>query len=199
MSAAIAERLARAEKVAAIARELGIETALIGALALAVHKHVRATNDVDLASAVAPSVELPKLERALRAAGLRAKLRLPDDDDPLGGVVVVWEREDDDGDPIDPIEIVNFVNPLRPRRNPGRAAIERAIELEGLALRCVRLSDLVALKLDAGSRQDLADVVDLLVANPDADLDEIRTVAMPFDAKGELETLIAEAIELRGR
>ena len=37
-----------AERVAEAARELGIETALIGAMAMAVHKYLRGTADVDL-------------------------------------------------------------------------------------------------------------------------------------------------------
>ena len=41
-----------AERVAEIARGLGIETALIGATALAVHGYVRGTLDIDLASIV---------------------------------------------------------------------------------------------------------------------------------------------------
>lgn len=43
-----------AERVAGIARELGISTAVIGAVALAAHKYVRGTHDVDLATHVDP-------------------------------------------------------------------------------------------------------------------------------------------------
>lgn len=115
-------------------------------------------------------------------------------------MLVAWEREDDEGEPLGPVEVVNFYNPHRPRSNPAPLAIERAVPLgDGGALRYVRLPDLIALKLYAGSRQDLADVVELLLRNPDANLDEIRATATPYGRPGELEDLIAEAAVRLGR
>jgi predicted nucleotidyltransferase len=192
--------LAVAERVVLAARALGIETALIGAAAMAVHHHVRATKDVDLATVVDPRDQLRTLEAALAASGLHATLRMPDADDALGGVLVVWEHEDEDGDPVDPVEVVNFWNPYRPTDTPGRVAIERALSIdESSPLRCVRLPDLIALKLHAGSRRDHADIVDLLVANPGADVADIRATAGPYDRDGQLDVLIAEATALRAR
>lgn len=191
--------LALAERVAVAARELGIATALIGASALAAHHYRRGTRDVDLGSHV-DLRSLRALEAAVRALGLKAALNTPDEDDSLGGLLVVWEDEDDEGDPLLPVEVVNFGNPHRPRPNPGRRAIDHAVPLEpGSPLRFVTLPDLVALKLYSGSRRDLGDLVELLAWNPDADRDEIRAVAGPFDATGELETLFAEADVLYGR
>lgn len=188
--------LALAERVALAARERGIETALIGAAALAVHGRVRATKDVDLASVVNPYDELRSLETALQAQQLRTHLRFPDDEDPLGGVLRVWQPdfEDEDGDPVGYVEIVNFFNPHRPRKTPARDAIARAVPIDDTSpLRAVTLRDMVAFKLYASSRQDHADIVELLVQNPDADLDAIRAVAAPFDSDHVLEQLIAEA------
>jgi hypothetical protein len=79
-----------AELVARTARELGIETAVIGALALAAHNYIRGTNDVDLATSVAFTSELRRLADKLAALGCKIELRLPDEDDPLGGVLEVW-------------------------------------------------------------------------------------------------------------
>jgi hypothetical protein len=104
-----------AERVASVALELGIESAVIGALALAAHNYVRATMDTDLATSVDVFTQLKALEDRLREQGLRVELRLPDEDDPVGGVLQVWEQEDDDGDPLDRVEVVNFRNPYRPR------------------------------------------------------------------------------------
>jgi hypothetical protein len=42
--------LSLAERIATLASELGIQTALIGASALAAHNYIRATIDVDLAN-----------------------------------------------------------------------------------------------------------------------------------------------------
>lgn len=183
-----------AERVAEAARELGIETALIGASALAAHNYVRATDDVDLATTVDPRTELRSLQRALQDLGLHAELHMPDDEDVLGGLLGVWEHQDEEGRPLDLVEVVNFFNPYRPKPNPAAAAIENAVPLdERTKLKYVRLPDLVALKLYAGGRQDLADIGELLVKNPEADLDEIRSIAKPYDRGGDLERLIAEA------
>lgn len=183
-----------AERVAEVARQLGIEMALIGAAALAAHNYVRGTNDVDLATAVDPRTTLRELQEALTKLALHTKLNMPDEDDVLGGVLGVWEHEDEEGTPVDVVEVVNFHNPYRPRPNPAARAIGNAMPLEaGSPLRYVRLPDLVALKLYAGGRTDLADIGELLVKNPEADVNEIRSAAAPYDRDDNLERLIAEA------
>ncbi len=121
---------------------------------------------------------------------------MPDVDDPLGGVLTVWEAEaeDEDGDALHPVQIVNFENPHRPTKNPARTAIANAQPLDELdGLRYVTIPDLVALKLYSGSRRDHADVVELLARNRDADLQQVRAAASPYDRDNILETLIAEA------
>ena len=191
--------VAFAERVVVAARGLGIETALIGATALAVHNYGRATNDLDLATNVDPNVKLVELERAVQALGLHTKLRLPDDEDDLGGVLDIAVEVDEDGAPIQMLQIVNFYNPHRPRKNPGADAVARGVPLDDApALRCARLDDLIALKLYSGSRQDLADIVGVLARNPDADLDQVRTTCAPYGFTDILETLIAEASAQRG-
>jgi len=188
-----------AERVAEIARSRGIETALIGASALAIHGYVRGTADIDFASAVNPFQQLPPLRDALEEAGLHARLSLPDDDDPLGGVLRVWREEDDDGDPIEPVDIVNLDNPHRPLRLPARELIRDAIPIaERPALRYVRLPHLIVLKLYAGDRRDLADVVEVLAHNPDADLEEIRQLCQRCGLD-QIDELIAEAQQRQPR
>ncbi|MCA9548436.1 MAG: hypothetical protein KC933_00280 [Myxococcales bacterium] len=76
-----------AERVAETAKGLGIETAVIGALALAAHGYVRGTVDVDLASSVDPGSVLRALQDKLREGGLKTRLLLPDAEDPLGGML----------------------------------------------------------------------------------------------------------------
>jgi hypothetical protein len=180
-----------AERVATAARALGVETALIGATALAVYGYVRGTDDIDLASAATPE-DLLRLRAALEQDGMHAHLSLPDEDDTLGGVVRVWTTEED-GDPVDPVEIVNFYNPLRPIRLPASTFIRDAVALDEMpALRYVRLPHLIMLKLYAGSLQDRADVVAVLKRNPGADLDEIRALCTQYDLDG-FDELAAEA------
>lgn len=185
-----------AVQVAAAAERLGIDTALIGAAALAVHGYARGTEDVDLAASIHPHDQLGALARSLSAMGLHTELRLPDDEDPLGGVLVIWASSNADGEPSDVVEVVNFFNPARPSLNPAATAISRAVQLDGVGLRCVGLADLVALKLYAGGSTDLADVVQLLARNRSVDLDEIRLVAGPYDRDERLDQLIREARQL---
>ena len=54
------------------------------------------------------------------------------------------------------------------------------------------IAQLVALKLYAGGYKSKADIVELLARNPEADLDEIRSVCSRYRLSG-LEELIAEA------
>jgi hypothetical protein len=184
-----------AEQVARVAAELGISTALIGAAAMAVHGYLRATAAIDLGVSVTdPSGQLGELEARLTAAGLQCRLLLPDHDDALGGVLRVWQEVDEDGDPVDFVEVINFFNPHRPGRpNPFREAATRATPVGERAFRVVTLPDLILLKLSGGSRRDLADVVDLLFVNSDADVDTIRALCGRFGHAELIDTLIAEA------
>lgn len=185
-----------AEQVAGSARVIGIDSALIGAAALAVHRYTRATEDIDLAVATDPHRGLAELERRLLASGLRTRLRLPDDDDPLGGVLTVWRSHETD-DPVDVVEVVNFSNPSRPMRTPANSALARAQWLSESGLKCVTLEDLVAFKLYAGGQRDHADIALLLANNPNADLARVRAAAEPFDRSKQLEALIAHSLTLR--
>lgn len=131
-----------AEHVAETARGLGIETALIGAYALAAHDYVRATADLDLATVVQLD-ELRALRGELEVAGLHTALTSPDEQDDLGGTLTIWEQADEDGAPIEPVEIVNFLNVLRPRVNPAAEAIEllqrnRDVDVELIRATCKR-------------------------------------------------------------
>ncbi len=194
-----ASSLALAEQVAETARQLGVDSALIGAAALAVHRYTRGTEDIDLAVAVDPHRELVALEKAFASCGLRTRLRLPDDEDPLGGVLTVWTSVDEEDEPADVVEVVNFHNPGRLVRTPARTAIARAQSLPDSPLRCVTIEDLVAFKLYAGGLMDHADIVQLLTRNPAADVDVIRSVATPFDRGGILEGLIDQARSIGAR
>lgn len=168
------------ERVARFARGIGIETIVIGAYALAIHKVIRASLDFDLGTRV-PLEDLYRLRREIEGTGLAIKMNSPDEHDDLGGKLIIWEHVDEDGDPLEPVEIVNFFNPLRPRRNPAAEAIAHAITLDEMpGLKYPTLAYLVALKLDAGGPKDQADVIELLRQNPDADVEAIRATCKKF-------------------
>jgi hypothetical protein len=190
--------LSLAERVAATARDLGIETALIGAAALSVHGYTRGTQDLDLAVLIDPHTQLRALRNALEASGLNCELRLPDDEDPLAGMLVIRHADANDPERADIVEVVNFRHAHRASRSPAQGAIVRAEPVPGTSLRCVTIEDLVAFKLYAGGWSDLADIQQLLARNPQLDLESLRTVAAPFDREGKLEALIASAKELQG-
>jgi hypothetical protein len=175
------ELLELAQRVCAEAQALGIPTAIIGGLALAHHGYVRATIDVDLASATSFDGPLRRLAEQLRARGLHVDVRAPDVGDPLAGVLRV--RATPDGDPVD---LVNF----RPSDLLGRRAVEHA-ETAADGFRYVGLAELVALKLYAGSRFDLDDVARVLEVRTDAELAEVRVLARAVGLEALLDRALA--------
>ena len=172
--------LALAEGVVEIDDSRRIRTAHIGAAALAVHGYTRGTQNLDVAIAVAPDSTLREFAQALERAGIANRLQLPDEVDPLGGVIRIWTAEDEDGRGTTVVEVVNFFKPLCPTRNPGAQTLFNAASIEGTPLRCASLQDLVALKLYAGGRADHADVVQLIARTPTPNLDAIRSATGPL-------------------
>ena len=85
-------------------------------------------------------------------------------------------------------------------RDAGRfpAVIEDAVRLSTLVVRedsplkIVPIPHLIALKLYAGGHKSKADIIELLVRNPDLELDEVRSVCAGYGL-GSLEELIVES------
>lgn len=151
-----------AGRVNEILTESGERPLVIGAVALAAHGYVRATEDFDLALAVHPRRlgELADLLRE-RLSDVEITLETPAPDDPLGGVIDLL-RGGDDGDHV---QVVNFDNA------PGGgfpAVIRDALSLPfefygGVHGLVISAEDLVFLKLYAGGGKSLLDVQELLV------------------------------------
>lgn len=76
--------LADAERVAGLFADRGIDAVLIGAAALAAHRYLRHTEDIDPGVNVAIR-ELNVVAAGLREAGYEVEIREPDGQDPLGG------------------------------------------------------------------------------------------------------------------
>jgi hypothetical protein len=187
VSARVARTLDVAQLVADVFSGQGVEVAVIGAMALAAHGYARSTEDFDLATSVDPFKILPGIVEELQKRGLRAVLRQPDADDPLGGVIDV------EGDDFDLVQVVNFLNPWAGAGSAlGAEAISTATRVAGSPFRIVDVPHLVALKLEAGGPQDRGDVVELLARNPEADLARIREVCRRFGHESQLEALLAE-------
>jgi len=182
--------LSLAGRVASACADLGIDTALIGALALAYHGYARATQDLDLCTHVDPFTTLRTLADALRGQGLAVRVGEPDEQDPLGGVLTVESPD------CDAVQVVNFLNPLSGVRNPGREAIETATdEIPEVGLRVVDLPHLVALKLYAGGAKSRSDVAELLERNRDASREAIAQVCERHGLAAEWAAILAELHE----
>jgi hypothetical protein len=175
--------LQAAEKVLAVLAQHYLDAVVIGAVALAAHHYVRQTEDLDL-GVNADVRTLRAVVSSLHEAGLEAELREPDGEDPLGGVIDVSGS-------FGLVQIVSFSG-----RFP--AVIEDAVRLATLVVRedsplkIVPIPHLIALKLYAGGHKSKADIIELLVRNPDLELDEVRRVCARYGLGG-LEELIAES------
>jgi hypothetical protein len=152
-----------AEAIALLLAEEGLECVVIGAVALAVHRYVRFTEDVDL-------VEV------LESKDYHVVFHEPDGDDPLAGVIDITGS-------FGMVQIVSFEN-----RFP--AAIRDALAGEKIPLqassdlRVIPIPQLVALKLYAGGLKSLTDIVEMLRRNPEVDLEEIGETCRNYRIRG---------------
>lgn len=179
--------LAVAEALDRLLRENDLESALIGALACAVHGYPRATRDVDLAVYADASLQLPALVRTLQTQGYEVDYQRADAEDALGGVITVRAAN------CDPIQIINFCNPFSARDNPGWSAVKSARPIiAGRALRVVDLPHLIALKLYAGGAKSRLDVIELLERNASVAVGSLREVCGRFGLGADLERVLAE-------
>lgn len=178
--------LKAAETVAAAVEREGGQVALIGAMACAAWNYPRHTRDLDLAMELDPGSAFPRIAGLLRESGFTVEERYPDADDPLGGLLRIEKKG------VRPIELVNFYNPLRPRKTPGRRALERALSsrLTPSTLRVVDLPDLIALKLYAGGPKSTLDIIELLTRNPDLDLRSVEQAAREAGLIADLERVL---------
>jgi hypothetical protein len=164
-----------AEQIAHHAEVLGAPLLVIGAAALAGHRYVRLTQDLDLAGVLSVD-QLRELQSVLNAEGLIAELRLPDAQDPLGGVLDV-------NGPFGQVQVISFADRFPTViQNAWKA---NPIPLrQGSTLRIVPLAYLVVLKLYAGGFKSKADVIEVLLRNPEADLDAIEALCDRYRLRG---------------
>lgn len=175
--------LEAAERIAAALAESGAEAIVIGAAALAAHRYVRHTEDLDLGVNVAIR-DLAALAGRLHAAGFEVMLREPDGQDPLGGVIDV-------SGPFGLVQIVNFGDRFPAVIEDGLAAATLPMQDRG-RLRIIPLPHLIALTLYAGGMKSKADIVEVLRANPAADRDAISWLCRQYRLRG-IEPLIRDA------
>jgi hypothetical protein len=171
-----AERnLQAAERVTELLIANGAPAMVIGAVALAAHRYVRHTEDIDLGV----DADLPRMRlitSALRNEGFDVEFHEPDADDPLGGVIDV-------SGPFGLVQVVSFAGRF-PAVIRDALAGEDARIRPGSPLRITPIPQLVALKLYAGGSRSRADIVELLRRNPEADLETIRETCRRYLLRG---------------
>jgi hypothetical protein len=164
-----------AEAIALLLAEEGLECVVIGAVALAVHRYVRFTEDVDL-GVNADLKQMRRLVEVLEPKDYHVVFHEPDGDDPLAGVIDITGS-------FGMVQIVSFEN-----RFP--AAIRDALAGEKIPLqassdlRVIPIPQLVALKLYAGGLKSLTDIVEMLRRNPEVDLEEIGETCRNYRIRG---------------
>ena len=172
-----------AEDILRHLNELQLDALVIGAVALAAHRYVRQTEDLDLA-VNANLQNLRSLTASLQRAGYQAELHEPDAEDPWGGVI------DIEG-PFGLIQIISYAGKFP-------AVIEDALReaqltaRPGSPLKLVPLPHLIALKLYAGGTKSKADILELLLRNPECDVESVRDLCRAYGLRG-LDELIEEA------
>ena len=139
-----------------------VDYAVIGAMAASVHGVIRASRDADALLSVSVSA-LGRLECCFQGVGFKTELRRGDMDDPISAVLTLHDSFE------------NRVDLLVGIRGFDPQAFSRTLEVpfDGEPLRFVGLEDFVAMKVFAGSPQDIADARSALEAAsepPDADL-----------------------------
>ncbi len=173
--------LQAAEDVLGILEKYSIDAVIIGAIALAAHRYIRQTEDLDF-GINASLLKMRELTDSLNREGFHTELREPDMDDPLGGVIDIR------GD-FGLVQIVNFGE-----RFP--AVIDDALRTstlyarEGSSLRVIPIPHLIALKLYAGGHKSKSDILELIARNPEVDLDEVRKLCAGYRLRGLDELLL---------
>ncbi|HRT30102.1 MAG TPA: hypothetical protein P5527_09935 [Kiritimatiellia bacterium] len=175
-----------AEDIVSILQTHRVEAVVIGAVALAAFHYVRYTEDVDLGV----NADLPTLRAvadSLRCAGYTVDLREPDITDPLGGVIDV-------SGPFGLIQVVSFAGRF-PAVVDDAVRLSNVVVRAGSPLRLVPFAQLIALKLYAGGHKSKADIVELLVRNPECDLNEVRRTCTSYRLTGLDELIVESGIE----
>jgi predicted nucleotidyltransferase len=174
-----------------VLRKAQVDYAIVGAMAASVHGVIRASLDADALLSITASA-LAELERQFTAAGFITELRRGDMDDPITAVLTLHD------------EFENRVDLLVGIRGFDPQAFSRAIDvpLDGEPLRFVSLEDFVAMKIFAGSPQDVADATTALeVATEPLDIDLLRQLSKRYgaDTARSLEKVLASVGRGPGR
>lgn len=175
-----------AEKIAALLVAENTPAVVIGAVALAAHRYIRFTEDIDLGINADPA-QMRALAETLRLEGFDAELHEADASDPLGGVI-------DISGSFGLVQIISFENKFPAAIRDALGGEEVKIHASS-SLRIVPIPQLVALKLYAGGIKAQADILELLRRNPEIDLSGLRKICKEYRLEG-LDEILEELNEI---
>ena len=148
----------------------GVEYAVVGAMAAAVHGAIRATTDADVLLSVALS-RLAALEKAFKRAGFESELRRGDAEDPIPALLVLSDHHG------------NRVDLLAGLRGLDPEAFSRVISVrfKGRKIPVISREDFIAMKCFAGGPQDIADArIALRPRDAQVNIELVRRVTRRF-------------------
>ena len=165
---------------------LRIPYAIVGAFAASFYGVVRASMDADAVISLQPSqAGVKPLIDELHKAGLKSTHRTGDSHDPIGAVVNIEDH------------LHNRVDLLMSIQGMTEAIFSRTVEAEFMdaRIRVIGLEDFIAMKLFAGSPQDVQDVVGVLaVSSNQMNLSLLNTLVQQCgnDVFQKLQSLLQE-------
>jgi len=168
--------------VAAALANSGIDYAIVGAMAAAVHGVVRASLDADAVVSLQVR-EAVALKHTFDVAGLATDLRIGDPDDPIPALLAITDSY---GNRVDLLIGLRGLE-------PGAFARVQHIAFLGESLRIIGREDFIAMKAFAGGPQDVADArLAIAFDRESLDLDLLRRLAERFgrDAAKTLDELL---------
>lgn len=171
--------------VAARLNAAGIDYAVVGAMAAAVHGVVRASLDAD-AVVSAQLQDIAALKQLLATPELKVESRVGEADDPIGALLAVTDAY---GNRVDLLIGLRGLD-------PGAFSRAQEVNLNGQPLRVIGREDFIATKAFAGSALDLSDARQAIAVDRNSlDLELLRRLAGRFgtDAASRVEALIAES------
>lgn len=171
-----------AERIGRLLDEKKLLFVVIGAVALAAHRYIRFTEDIDL-GVNADLRQMRAIAETLRSEGYEVVLYEPDAQDPLGGVIDV-------SGPFGLVQIISFENRFPAVIRDALAGEDIRI-FPGSTIRVVPIPQLVALKLYAGGWKSQADIIELLRRNPEIDREMLRQICSGYGLLG-LDDLLKE-------
>jgi hypothetical protein len=155
-----------------VLNEFEVPYSVIGALAVSLHGIPRSTNDGDLILWLNDTAKTVKeIKDRLTAQGYVAGIRMFDMDDPVRGVLAVQDQHSNSADLLLGIRGMD----------PDAQGRSTTADLRDTPISFLGAEDIVAMKLFAGSHQDIHDARGIIeVSKEKIDLDLLRRLARRY-------------------